>query len=136
MKKRIGLLFLIVSFIFLLVACSDDVTQYEAKASDFEDAGFENTNNQRIVVIGKDLLIFGNFNTKKKMSSIDKTFKSENFVSDQSYQKKYKNVKITTKKDKYYITADGGISLEFKKIGDRIIVDEEGVEFFTEKYPE
>ncbi|MFF2753305.1 hypothetical protein ACFVR1_06055 [Psychrobacillus sp. NPDC058041] len=133
MKKRIGSLFL--SVIFLLVACSEDVTQYEAKASDFEDAGFENTNNQRIVAIGKDLFIFGNFNTKSK-TSIDKILESENFVSDQSYQKKYKNVKITTKKDKYYITADGGISLEFKKIGDRIIVDEEGVEYFTEKYPE
>lgn len=133
MEKRIGFLFL--SVIFLLVACSEDVTQYEANASDFEDAGFENNKNQRIVVIGKDLFIFGNFNTKKK-TSIDKILESENFVSDQSYQKKYKNVKITTKKDKYYITADGDISLEFEKIGDRIIVDEEGVEYFTEKYPE
>ena len=36
----------------------------------------------------------------------------------------------------YYITADGGISLTFQKVGDRIVADEEGMEYFTGKYSE
>ncbi|MCZ8534901.1 hypothetical protein [Psychrobacillus psychrodurans] len=41
MKKR-GLLFISIAFIFLLAACSEEVIQYEAKASDFEESGFKN----------------------------------------------------------------------------------------------
>ncbi|MGE7839143.1 hypothetical protein [Viridibacillus arvi] len=48
--KKMSLLFLNISFIFLLAACSVEGTQYEAKASDFEGQGFENNNNHGIVV--------------------------------------------------------------------------------------
>lgn len=124
-----------VAFIFLLVACSEDVIQYEAKPSDFEDSGFKNKYSQIIAIHGEELLIFTTYDHNEKKTSIDEIFESED-STEKPLQKIYKNVKIRTKKDRYYITAEDGLSLEFKKIGDRIIVDEEGVEYYTSKYPE
>ncbi|MEK5482744.1 MULTISPECIES: hypothetical protein [unclassified Viridibacillus] len=137
--KKMLLLFSSISLIFLLVACSEygDGMTYEAKASDFE-GGFEH-NSQMIVVIGEKLMINGNYNAEEKQKTVlDKVLESEvdNEFPAKRIEKTYKNVKIKTKKDKYYITADDGISLEFQKIGDRIIVDEEGAEYYTDKYPE
>lgn len=137
LKKMIRL-FLSFSLILLLAACSEDVTQYEAKASNFEDVGFVYNNDLTIVVIGEELVIFG-FVSKydpERKTIIDKLSKSANAVQGEFNEKRYKNVKIKTKKDKYYITADDGLSLEFQKIGERIIVDEVGAEYFTNKYPE
>jgi len=133
LKKRF-LLFISIAFIFLLAACSEDVIQYKAKSSDFEDGGFKNKHSQTIAINGEELLIFNNYDHTEK-TSIDKIFESED-STEKPRQKIYKNVKIKTKKDRYYITAEDGLSLEFKKIGERIIVDEEGVEYYTSKYPE
>ena len=133
--KKMGLLFISIAFIFLLSACSEDVIQYEAKPSDFEDGGFKNKYSQIIAIHDEELLIFTNYDHPKKKTSIDKIFESED-STEKPLQKIYKNVKIKTKKDRYYITAEDGLSLEFKKNGERIIVDEEGVEYYTSKYPE
>ena len=132
--KKIGLLFL--CLIFLLTACSEDITQYEAKPSDFDDVGFENKYSQRIVVIGEELMIVSNNDHPDKKTSIDKLFESEKDTADELLIKKYKDLRIVTKKDRYYMTAEDGLSLDFQKIGERIVVDEEGVEYFTSKYPE
>ena len=133
MKKR-GLLFISIAFIFLLAACSEDVIQYEAKPSDFEDGGFKNKYSQIIAIEGEELLFFSsNYDDTEKKTSLDKIFESEDSAEEPII---YKNVKIKTEKDRYYITAEDGLSLEFKKIGERIIVDEEGVEYYTSKYPE
>jgi len=135
LKKR-GLLFISIAFIFLLAACSEDVIQYEAKPSDFEDGGFENKYTQIIAINGEELLFFtSNYVDPKKKTSLDKIFDSEDSAGN-PLDKIYKNFKIKTKKDRYYITVEDGLSLEFKKIGERIIVDEEGVEYYTSKYPE
>lgn len=131
--KKIGLLF-IFAFIFL-TACSEEDTEYQAKRSDFEDGGFKNKYEQIIAIKGEELMIFTNYEHLEKNSSIDKIFETED-TSKRPLQKIYKNVEIKTKKDKYYITADGGISVEFQKVGERIIVDKEGIEYFTSKYPE
>jgi len=133
LKKR-GLLFISIAFIFLLAACSEDVIQYEAKPSDFEDGGFKNKYSQIIAIEGEELLFFSsNYDHTEKKTSLDKIFESEDSAEEPLI---YKNVKIKTEKDRYYITAEDGLSLEFKKIGERIIVDEEGVEYYTSKYPE
>ncbi|QOV12603.1 hypothetical protein [Viridibacillus arvi] len=130
--KKIGLL--LIGLIFLLVACSEDVMTYEAKASDFE-GGFEH-NSQMIIVNGEELMINGNYYSEEKQKTVlDKVLEADNEFPAKHIEKIYKNAKIKTKKDRYYITADDGISLEFQKIGDRIIVDEEGAEFYTMKYP-
>ena len=129
MRKR-GLLFISIAFIFLLAACSEDVIQYEAKPSDFEDGGFKNKNDQIIAIEGEALLFFtSNYVDSKKKTSLDKIFESEDSAGNPLH-KIYKNVKIKTEKDRYYITAEDGLSLEFKKIGERIIVDEEGEKNF------
>ncbi|MGE7838252.1 hypothetical protein [Viridibacillus arvi] len=117
--KKIGLLILSISFIFLLAACLVNNTRYEAKASDFETPGFENKNNHGILVYGDDLMIIKH-EPKGKTNSIVGQF---DII-------RYKNVKIKTKKDTYHITADDGVSLKFKKIGNRTIVDEHGVEYY------
>ncbi|MCZ8541890.1 hypothetical protein [Psychrobacillus psychrodurans] len=134
MKKR-GLLFINIAFIFLLTACSEEVIQYEAKATDFEESGFKNKYSQIISIHDEELLIFTTYDHTEKKTSIDKIFELED-STEKPLQKIYKNVKIKTKKDRYYITAEDGLSLEFRKIGERIIVDEEGVEYYTSKYPE
>lgn len=43
----------------------------------------------------------------------------------------YKNIKIKTSGDKYFITGDNAFSLELKKVGQRIIADPEGNEYST-----
>lgn len=35
----------------------------------------------------------------------------------------------------YYIELDQNISLEFEKVGERIIKDSQGIEYYTEEYP-
>ena len=144
MKKKC-LLFTGIVFIFLLLtACSEDVIQYEAKPSDFGGGGFSNKSGQRIMVNDGELVIISNLfnrdkmvitNNQAKETSIDKLFKYDDYPMSEPLEKVYKDFKITTKGDRYYITIEG-MKLEFKKIGQRIIVDEEGVEYFTSKYPE
>lgn len=125
-----GLLFLGISFIFLLAAWTGNDIQYKAKASEFENPGFQNDNNLRIVVIDTDLVIIKHEPGK---TIIDKKIEADNAVLGEFNEVRYKNVKIKTKKNKYYITTDDGISLKFKKIATRVIVDEDGVHYFHSK---
>lgn len=137
MKKIIALLFFSIALIFLLVACSEEKNEskFIAKASDFEDSGFTSRKGQLIVVIGDELMISANYDPQsKEKSSIDKILESEQVKSGNHFLKNFKNVIISTKDDKYYISADDGVSLEFQKIGERIIVDEEGMEYYTQEY--
>ena len=137
-KKRLGLLFLSINLIFFVVACSEksatNEPAYIAKASDFEDSGFTSRSNQLIVVIGNELMISAYYGHSKEKSSIDKILELENVKPDVRFKKFYQNVQVKTKGDIYYITADDGVSLEFEKIGERIIVDEEGMEYYTQEY--
>lgn len=111
MNKRVNLWFFFASVIFLLVACSEEATTYEAKASDFENGGFER-NSQRIVVMDEELVIFAPYNNPqaKRKTVIDKILEADNAVAGEYYEKRYKNVTINTKKDMYYITADDNLS--------------------------
>ena len=108
----------------------------EAKASDFEAEGFER-NSQRIVVIDDELVIYATYINPeaKNKTIIDELLESEEAVPGEFYEKRYENVKIKTEKDMYYITADG-LSLNFKKTGERIVTDDKGLNHYTGKYPE
>lgn len=137
MRKTLGLLFLSISLILTLIACTEsDEVKYEAKASDFEGEGFER-NSQRIVVIDDELVIYAAYNNpeSKNKTSIDKLLESDDAVPGEFYEKRYKNVEIKTQQDMYFITANG-LSLTFKKTGERTVTDEEGMEYYTGKYPE
>ena len=135
MKRISRLLFLSLCLIFTLIACTDkDEVTYSAKASDFEGVGFER-NGQKIWAFEEELFIYAAYNNPeaKGRTSIDKILESEDAVSGIYYEKRYKNAKIKTEKDMYYITAEG-ISLTFKKTGERIVSDEEGMEYYTSEY--
>jgi len=135
MKKRIGgILFLSLSIIFTLTACTEEEVTYDARSSDFEDEGYARAN-QTIVVIDDELVIFAEYNSNaKRKTSIDKLLESEDAIPGEFYEKRYKNVKIKTEKDMYYITADG-VSLTFQKTGERTVTDEEGIDYYTGEYP-
>ena len=137
MIKRTCFFIIVLCLSIVLAACTNEDVAYEAKASDFEGEGFER-NSQRVVVLGDELVIFAVYNNPnaKKKTSIDKLLEAEGSVSGEFHEKRYKNVEIQTEKDMYYITADGGISLAFQKVGERIVADEEGMEYFTGKYSE
>ena len=71
-----------------------------------------------------------------KKSNIDKVFEKENIPLTQQFNKIYKDATIKIDGSKYYITLDENIKLEFEKIGESIIEDPEGVEYYTNEYSE
>ena len=114
---------------------SSTKVEYEAKATDFEDGGFENNRGQRVFIENGELTLSGSGPyDPTTTSAIDLVFKAQGYEIQPVYQA-YKNTRISTEGDTYHITADNGVSLKFKKIGERIIVDEEGEEYFTKNYP-
>lgn len=108
--------------------------EYEAKATDFEEGGFENNRGQRVFIENGELILSGSGPyDPTTTSAIDLVFRAQGYEIQPIHQA-YQNTEISTKGDTYHITADNGVSLKFKKIGQRIIVDEEGEEYFTKNY--
>lgn len=135
-KNSMYLLFF--SLILLLAACTNEPTPenkiYIAKVSDFEDNVFTNTQSQSIGLFDEGLRIAGpQQKTTKRKTSLDKIISSISGGTDGHIVKVFPKAKIKTEDDKYYITAEG-IELVFTKVGERIIKDEEGIEYTTSKY--
>lgn len=108
--------------------------EYEAKATDFEDGGFTNNRGQLIIVENGELILSGpGPYDSKRTTAIDLVFQAQGFEIQPVYQA-FQNANISTEGDTYHITADDDVSIKFKKIGERIIVDEEGEEYFTKNY--
>lgn len=106
MKKRIlSLLFL--SLIFTLTACSN--SEYKAEESMIEDALFVNQGGQN-----KNLFFVND----------ELTIKDES--KDSLDVKEYGKYKLSTKGDTFSLTFDDGSQLTFKRVGERLIEDEEG----------
>lgn len=136
--RRNSMYFLLFGLILLLAACTNEPTPeneiYIAKVSDFEDNIFTNTQNQSVGLLGGDLRIAGIYDQgAKRKSSLDSILSSISGGTGDQVEKIFTNVEIKTKEDKYYITADEGISLTFTKIGERIIKDESGIEYTSPK---
>ncbi|OZS78767.1 hypothetical protein CF394_04305 [Tetzosporium hominis] len=108
--------------------------EYEAKATDFEDGGFTNNRGQLIIVENRELILSGSgpYDTKRT-TAIDLVFQAQGYEIPPVFQA-FQNTNVTTVGDTYHITADNDISMKFKKIGERIIVDEKGEEYFTKNY--
>jgi len=133
-KNSMYLLFL--SLILLLAACTSNPTPdndaYIAKASDFEDNVFTSSQNQSLGLFGNDLRITGIYDKEaKRKSSLDSIISSISGGTGKQIEKIFTNAKVKTEGAKYYITADEGVSLTFTKVGERIIKDEEGIEYST-----
>ncbi|MFJ5771635.1 hypothetical protein [Psychrobacillus sp. NPDC093180] len=122
---------------FLLTACINNEDTLKANVLDFEDSGFKNNKGQIIVLVEEGIMVSGTLrlDEKTKKSSIDNVLIKENTKADKYLNKVYKEGKIETKGSKYYVTLDDTISLEFEKIGKRIIKDLQGVEYFTQENP-
>lgn len=130
---------LLLSISLLIIGCSNEPTteNYIAKVSDFEDNIFSSSQNQSIGLLGKELRISGIYDKEAKIkTSLDDVISTISGGTGERVEKTFSNVKITTDKDKYTITADDGINLVFTKIGERIIKDEKGVRYLTAKQPE
>ncbi|MFF2755705.1 hypothetical protein ACFVR1_18585 [Psychrobacillus sp. NPDC058041] len=126
---------MLVLTILLLTARVNNEDTLKAKVSDFEGSGFRNNKGQIIVLVEDGIMVSGTLrvNEKTKKSSIDEVLEKENAESDQNFNKVYNKGKIETKGSKYYVTLDDNISLEFEKLGERIIKDLKGVEYFTQE---
>ena len=137
--RRNSMYLLLFGLILLLAACTNEPAPeneiYIAKVSDFEDNIFTNTQSQSIGLLGGDLRIAGIYDQgAKSKSSLDSILSSISGGTGDQVEKIFTNVEIKTKEDNYYITADEGISLTFTKIGERIIKDENGIEYTSPKY--
>ncbi len=137
--RRNSMYLLLFGLILLLAACINEPAPeneiYIAKVSDFEDNIFTNTQSQSIGLLGGDLRIAGIYGQgAKSKSSLDSILSSISGGTGDQVEKVFTNVEIKTKEDKYYITADEGISLTFTKIGERIIKDKNGIEYTSPKY--
>ena len=138
LRRSLFTVFLL-SISLLILGCSNEPTteNYIAKVSDFEDNIFRSSQNQSIGLLGNELRISGVYDKEAKIkTSLDDVISTISGGTGKQVEKTFSNVKITTDKDKYTITADDGINLVFTKVGKRIIKDEKGVEYRTAKQPE
>ena len=118
----------------LLTACVEKDDSLKAHVSDFKDSGFRNNNGKVIVLVEDGIMVSGTLRLhEKKKSSIDEVLEKENAESDQLFNKMYHNGKIETKGSTYYVMLDDDFSLIFEKVGERIIEDAKGVEYFTKE---
>lgn len=81
-----------------------------------------------------ELTINGTFVNDDRKSILDKVVVTEDMESPH-VEREYTNAKVEVKDDKYIITADDGVSLEFTKFKEHIIVDADGMEYIRKAKP-
>ena len=142
MKKHLFLLILSCISCLLLVACSEekiDVEQvaqgneleYVASVEDFEDVIFRNDEDQFISFNGDKVEILATLSHRRK-TDIDTILEKEANDNNESYKKDYTNVQVTVEGSKYHVKLTDELSLEFEKIGERIIKDSQGVRYYAQ----
>lgn len=141
MLKKFSFLTLSLLIFIFIIGCSEEQEtnkgEFTADKSDFEDNLFTNRQNQTIgSLIENEIIILGSYSKQaREKTSLDDIISKTSKSTGEDVELTFKNAEIKTKGDKYYITADNGLSLVFKKVGDRIIEDEEGQEYYTAQYP-
>lgn len=131
MKKYFCMLFAVL----LLAACTVK-NELQANIADFEDSGFKNNAGQVIALTDKGLLISGQRSTSdgRKNSDIDMFLANLQIAEGEMFSEIYEDTEISTEGSKYTVVIDKNIQFEFEKIGDRIIKDTQGVEYYTQEY--
>ncbi|MEC1177577.1 membrane lipoprotein lipid attachment site-containing protein [Metasolibacillus meyeri] len=131
MKKLLVFLFTIL----LLSACTsnDDLVAY---VDDFKNSGFQNNAGQSMALTEEGLMMSGprNESGSKKLSDIDLFLESLGIQEGEHFLQIYENAKITTDGSKYIVSIPNIVQFEFEKIGERIIKDSQGIEYFTAEY--
>ncbi|KYG91808.1 hypothetical protein A0U40_02395 [[Bacillus] sp. KCTC 13219] len=67
-------------------------------------------------------------------TALDMVLEKEGAEPHARFEKIYENAEITTDGLKYYVKLDDEITLEFEKVGPRIIKDSQGFEYYSKKY--
>lgn len=133
MKKLIYLLGFC-GLLLLIFGCSDktDSEQLIAKKTDLEDAVFESRPYQFQLIEGDKLLILrdGVPPDERKYSFDEILF--EDGIPHSVYLE-FDNVKVETKDEYYFISADGLSTFKLKKFMNHILMDEEGREFIRNR---
>ena len=148
MKKN----YLFILAILLLTACSDkqvtsenqsnmysEIVAEELKvdSSDFNYPGFQNKLGQMIFWSDEGLRIYASWQKgiMGTTTDIDLLLEEESAEPDTLHEKIYENAEIKTDGLKYYIKLNNDLTLEFEKVGHRIIKDSQGVEYYSQRYP-
>lgn len=122
MKKLWVVLF---STLFL-TACTNE---YPAKKSHLEDIIFSeqgNISNQLIFSEGNLTIIHNGIDIKPDMDPKDGKGKERSEVV-------YQDIQVKTKGDRYFITSGNDLSLELRRIGECILLDENGERYGTSR---
>ncbi|MBU0903547.1 MAG: hypothetical protein KKF57_00005 [Firmicutes bacterium] len=120
MKK----LWVVLFSMFFLTACTNE---YPAMKSHLEDIIFfeqDNQSNQLIFSEGSLTIIQSGLEIKPDMNPKDGEGKEPSEVI-------YQDIQIKTKGDTYFITSGKDLSLELRRIGERIFQDENGERYGT-----
>lgn len=123
MKKTHLFLIAITSILFLSACSSNNATEKKAEKEDLVGhlyAPHKNTETTYVFSAAGGLMI-------SKAPNITPNSKPEDIENDELV-KEYPKVTITTKDDAYSVKADG-LSLTFKKLADKHIVDSDGGEY-------
>ena len=134
MKKLIYLLGLC-GLLLLISGCSDktDSEKLIAKKTDLDDAVFESRPYQFELFDGDKLRIMrdGVPPDQYKIFSFDKILFEDGIPH--SVYLEFDNVKVETKDEYYFISADGLPTFKLKKFMNHIVMDEEGREFIRNR---
>lgn len=137
MKKILSLAMLSIGCALMLFGCdqqgSSNNSEKVAKAEDFETHYYQ-SDRYMIYLDENELTINGTFVNDDRKSILDKVVVTEDMESPH-VEREYTNAKVEVKDDKYIITADDGVSLEFTKFKEHIIVDADGMEYIRKAKP-
>lgn len=134
MKKILSLTMLSIACFLMLFGCEEQDSPKEtekiAKVEDFENYYY--VSDAYTLDLQEDKLLVSGMFLRDKKSILDEFVLTEEmdgvFVNTE-----FTNAKVKVKDDKYFITADGGLSLEFTMFMDHIIVDSFGMEYVRKK---
>lgn len=119
----------VISGLLFLTACSDNTVDYPADESHLENiifTGQQNSNNQFIFHEGELTIKINELMVTPDTDPADLTGKEKSEVV-------YHDIKIDTDGDKYMITGANDFSLELQRIGERILMDEDGQRYSTSR---
>ncbi|WP_107842202.1 hypothetical protein [Metasolibacillus meyeri] len=147
MKKKYLIILPALLLSAFLTACDDEKQtnmngemaedEMEVDASDFYNIIYQNKLNQLITWTDEGVMISGIWlkELPTDTTALDTVLEKEAAEPHARFEKIYENAEITADGLKYYIKLNDDITLEFEKVGPRIIKDSQGFEYYSKKYP-
>lgn len=129
MTRKLTIWLSFLSALLFLTACSDKTVEYPAKESHFENITFvgqQNSNNQFIFNEGDLTIKIDEFMVTPDSDPADAAGKEKSEIV-------YNDIQIETDGDKYTITGANNFTLQLQRIGERILMDEDGQRYSTSR---